>query len=95
MTFPVKYRDLSPTSRIVFTVWAIQPRVAGGAPLLSATGHVASSAASSPPPPLAFLHSMIAGADSIPDMVAVPLGGSCLPLFSKKGYGITSNPSVF
>eukprot|EP00462_Mataza_sp_D1_P020946 CAMPEP_0175147654 /NCGR_PEP_ID=MMETSP0087-20121206/16121_1 /TAXON_ID=136419 /ORGANISM="Unknown Unknown, Strain D1" /LENGTH=820 /DNA_ID=CAMNT_0016432885 /DNA_START=12 /DNA_END=2474 /DNA_ORIENTATION=+ len=58
LTFPVKYRDLSPTSQLVFTVWEIR-------------------------------HTSVVTETSefktFSSQQAVPLGGTCLPMFNKKG----------
>ena len=72
ITFPVKYPDLLPTSKLVFTVWAVShPQSTVAEPLPPAP-----SGAASPLPP---------SASPLSASTAYPLGGTCMPLFNGKG----------
>lgn len=70
LSFPVKYRDLSPSSCFVFTVWEIVPTRGGGKQATRGGGKGRDTSAAGP---------------ATSSQEARPLGGTCMPLFNKKG----------
>jgi hypothetical protein len=89
LSFPLKYCDLSPTSRLVFTVWdvsgggSVDGLDGGGVGGVGASGGGAGAAAAthaygaSPP--------AVGGGGGVPVDAARVVGGASLPLFSRKG----------
>jgi len=72
LTFPVRYRDLSPTSRLVFTVWGVQHPLPLPPRLLSAISNVtlssyAPSSGSSSLPAAALIPGTYASSENLPE----------------------------